>query len=174
MPVRRKGVSQEQAACSATWLLCKPQPEPGPCVAAGGVPLPPLSPDKIPFSQIQGKPPQQLQTRLPLVPHPLRQRLAVQLHTPAHSPSLCSETQTHLCSDLYLTAGDPCSVTSFSEFVLHGHKLGDRMSLPSLCVSGEPQEGFLIASLQLETQPSSPRSPCERERWGIIPDIHVF
>ena len=155
-PHRRKVSAGSRLHSLPLGLLCKPQPEPGPsqcgcwwCPPSSPVP-PPKPPDKIPFWQTQGKFPQQLQTCLPLVPHALWQQLPVRSYTLLHTVLVsCFEKQTHLCSNLHLTAGDACSVTSFSEFVLHGHKLGNKMFLPSLCVSREPQEGFLIASLQL-------------------------
>lgn len=123
-------------------LLCKPLDCPK--VAAGGAPLPPLSflktsgqnslfqmPEKSPSSS--KPPPPVLQCG---VRHSCTQSLSA------------AEKQTHPCPALYPAAADPCSLTSCSEFVSHDHKPGKK-NVSATCVSREPQEFFLIASLQL-------------------------
>ena len=122
-------------------LLCKPQTKTGPsqrgcwwCLPPSPVPPPNLQ-TKHHFPKYKGNRPSSSKPASPQSRTPFGsryQRSDTLLHTALVS---CLEKQTHLCSDLYLTAGDPCSVTSFSEFVLHGHKLGNKMSLPFLCVS---------------------------------------
>lgn len=56
-----------------------------------------------------------------------------------------AEKQTHPCPALCPAAADPCSLTSCSEFVLHDHKPGKKMSLPP--VFPESHRNFFLLLL---------------------------